>query len=90
MPLYDTSLWKLLKESQSDTVSIMDTLSRLQMLECIARTLAYLQDGNLCHLDVKPSNVLVNLAGSNWNGDLVWVRIVENLTVHGRGAYRKP
>ena len=71
MPQYDTSLWKLLKETKSVNVSIMDTLSRLQMLECIIRTLGDLQDRNLCHLDVKPSNILVNLNGSKWNGDLV-------------------
>jgi len=41
------------------------------MLECIIRTLGDLQAEHLCHLDVKPSNILVNLTGSKWNGDLV-------------------
>jgi len=49
----------------------MDTITRLQMLECIVRALGDLQDRNLCHLDIKPSNILVNLTGTKWNGDLV-------------------
>ena len=72
MPLYAKSLWALLKESRSYPMTIMDTLQRLQMLESIIKTLGDLQDRNLCHLDIKPSNILINLTeNGQWNGDLV-------------------
>jgi len=71
MPLYDISLWKFLKDMQSAEITVMDKLCRFQILECIMRALKDLQTRKFCHLDVKPSNILINLEGSKWNGDLV-------------------
>ena len=71
MTKYDKSLWVLLKELQSAKISVFDTLTRFQILECILRALKNLQDKGFCHLDLKPSNVLINVNGPKWNGDLV-------------------
>ena len=68
MPRYDTSLWARLK---SDKTEIEDIPTKLKMFECIVQALSDLQEENLCHLDVKPSNILINLKDGKWNGDLV-------------------
>jgi len=67
MTRYDKSMWMLLKESKTTKMTMMDLISRLRMLECIVRTLADLQKKNLCHLDIKPSNILLNVDGAKWN-----------------------
>ena len=69
MNRYDSNLWKLLKESSSAI-----TLStRILILHTILEALIFIQEKGFCHLDVKPSNIFLNLNQSgNWNGkDLV-------------------
>ena len=71
MTKYDKSLWVFLKDLRSAEISALDTLTRFQILECILRALKDLQDKGFCHLDLKPSNILINVNGPKWNGDLV-------------------
>ena len=69
MDRYDSNLWQLLKESSS-TISLS---TRVGILQTILKTLIFIQRNGFCHLDVKPSNIFLNLHESgNWNGrDLV-------------------
>ena len=69
MPRYDCSLWKLLKDERGITLS-----TRLQMMNKLLDGLLYLQSKGYSHLDVKPSNVMLNLTSGKWNGqDLVLI-----------------
>ena len=69
MPRYDCSLWKLLKDGNGINMS-----TRLQIMNKLLDGLLYLQSKGYSHLDVKPSNVMLNLTCGKWNGeDLVLI-----------------
>lgn len=70
MPVYDLSLWDLLKRSAKQNGNWRR--SRLDILELILNAVIFIQKEGYCHLDIKPSNVMLNIANNTWNGrDLV-------------------
>ena len=66
MDKYDTTLWKLLNNS-SAAMPIPIT-NRVKMVEILLDVIIYIQSQRFCHLDLKPSNIMVNLSGDEWNG----------------------
>lgn len=70
MPVYDLSLWDLLKRSAKQNGNWRK--SRLDILELILNAVIFIQKEGYCHLDIKPSNVMLNIENNTWNGrDLV-------------------
>ena len=55
MPVYDTDLWQHFK------TGILSMNSRLKIFNSVIDGLIYIQKSGLKHLDIKPSNVLLNL-----------------------------
>jgi len=45
----------------------MDFRTRLKMLNTVLDIIEYLQKLDLCHLDLKPSNFLLNMTSGKWN-----------------------
>ena len=82
MQVYDSSLhdyfdnfmikrkedkWK--KKSEKENVSFPDISIRLKMLKKIIGALVFLQSKNIFHLDLKPSNIMINTNGNiDWDG----------------------
>ena len=64
MPRYDTTLWNLF---QSDTI-VISPKSRIQILSEILNGIVYIQSKNLCHLDLKLSNIMINHSNNTWDG----------------------
>ena len=71
MDKYDSNLCQQLKKSNSDSALTLST--RISIMQTILDVLIFIQQKGFCHLDVKPSNIFLNLNESgNWNGkDLV-------------------
>ena len=67
MPRYDCSLWTLLKSAA--TGKRIAFSARMQILKIMLEVFIYIQSEGYCHLDLKPSNILINLnKNGEWNG----------------------
>jgi len=69
MDVHDCSLWELLKSFSLQTpprpISIE---TRFKIFECIFAGVKYIQDRGFKHLDLKPSNILLNTRkDGSWN-----------------------
>jgi len=74
MDRYSVSLWNYLKKFKSDNVKKFRIDYRKSMVGKIANAIKAIQSKKYCHLDIKPSNVLINLGNDGeWNpgNDLV-------------------
>ena len=72
MDRYSISLWNYLKKFKSDSGEKLDMDDRRAILEKIADAINAIQAKNYCHLDIKPSNILINLEeDGEWCYDLV-------------------
>ena len=74
MDRYSTSLWTYLKKFKNDSEKKFHIHERSSMLENIADAIKAIQNKKYCHLDIKPSNILINLRkGGKWKSwdDLV-------------------
>ena len=72
MDEYDTTLWRLLKNTTLPNAADIPINVRMALLSTVLDALIFIQANNYCHLDIKPSNVLLNLTNGEWNGrDLV-------------------
>ena len=83
MPKYDCNLWELLKAAQypnafnnsegfcdylTSDASRVPLATRWKMIETILNVMVFIQQNRYCHLDLKPSNILLNLRRDNtWN-----------------------
>ena len=68
MPRYDCTLWTLLKNSELTSSNEIALSERLQILTVMLEVVIHIQAKGYCHLDIKPSNVLVKLnEKGNWN-----------------------
>lgn len=63
MPFYDCSLSLYLKQ-KSEKVLVEE---RIEMLTKIISAVQFIQAQGYCHLDIKPSNVLLNIRQTKWN-----------------------
>ena len=69
MDIYDATLGALLRNAKQNPVSYVH---RYQIAKTILDTLIFIQLNDIRHLDIKPSNILLNLSNGQWNGkDLV-------------------
>ena len=66
MEKYDTTLWKLLNSLPAKKP--IPIANRVKMIEILLDVVIYIQLQGFCHLDLKPSNIMVNLSGDEWNG----------------------
>ena len=62
MPRYHSTLWKLLSENDGIDVVIEH---RIEIARKVCEGLKYIQGEGLRHLDLKPTNILVNLNQQN-------------------------
>lgn len=68
MPEYDCSLWNYLKRFRIKSSEMLPFDERLNILEIIADTVVFIQKKGFCHLDLKATNILINLDKSQkWN-----------------------
>ena len=68
MDRYSISLWNYLKKFKSDSGRGLVLYGRILMLEKIADAIKAIQSKKYCHLDIKPSNILINLnEDGKWN-----------------------
>ena len=65
MKEYDATLWDLLKKA---TPTNLTPQIRLKLLSTLLEPVIYIQQKNFAHLDLKPANVFIGLAGSAWDG----------------------
>ena len=65
MDRYDCTMWSYLKESSSNI-----TLDhRFSISEILFKVVLYIQNSGFCHLDLKPSNIFMNLTNrKTWDG----------------------
>ena len=69
MDRYSISLWHYLKSTSGKELLM---INRREMVGKIANAIKSIQSKNYCHLDIKPSNILINLGkDGKWNNDLV-------------------
>ena len=72
MDRYSISLWNYLKQFKNEKENELTIDDRMEMLEKIIDAVLAIQTKNYCHLDLKPSNILINLDDDGkWNEDLV-------------------
>ena len=67
MPIYDCTLWELLKNRRT-------TLTPRTRIGILCKTLdglIHIQNHKLAHLDIKPSNIMVKLKSGQWDGQTV-------------------
>lgn len=57
MPLYDTTLWRYLRENKV----IRDKRRSVLMVTKLIDAVKFIHDSGFAHLDIKPSNVLINI-----------------------------
>jgi len=71
MDEYQITLFDLLKyQSEREPENQLDMEEKIQILSKVLEALIYIQEEQLAHLDVKPSNVLLNKKGGRW-GEIV-------------------
>ena len=58
MSKYDCSLWDLLKSKGASEIGIKE---RIEILLAILEAVIFIQSKEVCHLDIKPSNVMLRL-----------------------------
>ena len=61
MDRYSISLWNYLKKFKSDSGEEFHIYERSSILKKIAAVIIAIQSKKYCHLDIKPSNILINL-----------------------------
>ena len=61
MPRYDCSLWSYLKRFHKNTTQQLSLKRRFVILNRIVEAIWEIQSLGICHLDIKPSNILINL-----------------------------
>lgn len=67
MPEYDKTLWDVLKHADLDDSPELSNKERFRILSIILDVLLFVQTQKCCHLDLKPSNVLINLHEGRWD-----------------------
>ena len=78
MPVYDCTLWQILKASDKRKSSLLGGMLsksptnipvklRIKIIDLILDGLIYIQSQGVCHLDIKPSNIMMNKNGSAWD-----------------------
>ena len=68
MPIFDTTLWDMLKTSSNSTLT---TKMRIMILCKVIDGLIYIQAHKLVHLDIKPANIMLKLKNNQWDGQTV-------------------
>ena len=63
MDRYDTILWDNLKDN-SDNITMNE---RIKILQTISEAAYFIQSKGYCHLDLKPSNIFINLNNGKWD-----------------------
>ena len=70
MDLYECTLFDVLK-NQSESSNQLHMKERVQILLKVLDALIYIQENEMAHLDVKPSNVLLNKNSDGRFGEIV-------------------
>jgi len=69
MPVHDRTLWEMIKPKSEIILSLEE---RISIICKSLDGLIYLQKKKLLHLDIKPSNIMLDLSGNgNWNRETV-------------------
>ena len=64
MDRFDSSLWEYLK-TKFDKITMAE---RIKILKIIFEVVNHIQNEGFCHLDLKPSNIFINLLNGMWDG----------------------
>ena len=62
MEKFDCTLWEYLK------LNSIPIEERLDILKIVLEAVLFIQNNNFCHLDLKPSNIFLNLTNGSWDG----------------------
>jgi len=66
MPVYDCTLWQLLKKWEKESKN--PEKQKFSILKKILEVVVFIHKRGFCHLDIKPSNVMLNLNSDGfWN-----------------------
>ena len=68
MRIYDKNLWEYLKERSTPTYDLLPIAERFNIFSNIFSAVMHIQSSGQLHLDLKPSNILLNVDDTGkWN-----------------------